>query len=274
MDPPQGSSTLTKVFRTVVGVVILGVTAYVVYAIVRWARGFPVTTTLGIVDQVPEAVDGRSGKVIPSSKVPLGAGSSYGLQYWMYIQDWDTGFGKEKMVIKRVDPANGRFMNPKITLHPTDNSLNVSVSVFPRERLAPAGAQMSADGGMFTCTVENVPLQAWFSVSITVFQRNLDIYINGRLVKSCVLPGVPREALGDITLGSATNGFSGKLCTLKSYTNSLSPQDAMRFFDAGTACTSVVESKTDTGSSITLFGYTFKFSVFNQKGQEVRNYSF
>jgi hypothetical protein len=127
---------------------------------------------------------------------------------------------------------------------------------------------------MFTCSVENVPLQAWFSVSVTVFQRNLDIYINGRLVKSCVLPGVARPAVGDLTIGSTTAGFSGTLCTMKSYSNALTPEDAMDFFEAGTSCTDVTNVKTDTGRSFTMFGYTFKFSVFNEGGEEIRNYSF
>lgn len=275
MDPPvQSSSIISKVLKVLVGVVILGVTAYVVYVIIRWSRGLP-ATGLGPADQAPEPVDGQSGKVISAASVPLGVASDYGLQFWVYIKDWNVGFGKEKMILKRVDPANGAFMSPKISLHPTDNSLNVSVSVYPTNQLTPSTAgATSPSGDMFTCTVENVPLQAWFSVSVTVFQRNLDIYINGRLVKSCVLPGVPRPAIGDITLGSSTDGFSGSLCTLKSFSNALSPQDAQSFFEKGTPCTSVVGTKVDTGKSFTLFGYTFKFSVFNESGEEVRGYSF
>lgn len=274
MDPPQSSSTFSKILRVLLGVVILGVTAYVVYAIIQWSRGLPVTG-LGPSDQVSEPADGRSEKVIPASKIPLGVASDYGIQFWMYIKDWDTGFGKEKMILKRVDPANGSVMNPKISLHPTDNSLNVSLSVYPNEVTGtPTAGQVSASGDMFTCTVENVPLQSWFSVSVTVFQRNLDIYINGRLVKSCVLPGVPRPAVGDVTIGSSTQGFSGSVCTLKAYSQALSPDDAMKFFNAGTPCSSVVQTKVDTGKSFTLFGYTFKFSVFNKSGEEIRGYSF
>jgi hypothetical protein len=274
MDPePQGSGIFPKIVKVVVSIVILGVVGYVVYVLIRWSRGL--SPSGGSSDQVPEPVDGRSGKVIPASQVPLGVASDYGLQFWMYIKDWDTGFGKEKQVLIRSDPANAAIINPRVSLHPTDNSLNVTVSVFSNEpQAAPAGAEVGASGDNFTCTVENVPLQAWFSVSVTVFQRNLDIYINGRLVKSCVLPGVPRPAVGDITLGSKTEGFSGTLCTLKNFSNGLTPEDAKDFFEAGTPCTSITNVKTDTGKSFTLFGYTFKFSVFNEGGEEVRGYSF
>jgi hypothetical protein len=268
----EGSCIFTKLVKVVVTIVILGVTGYIVYALIRWARGL---SPLGITkDQLPEPVDGRSEKIIPAAEIPLGVASDYGLQFWMYIKDWDFGFGKEKMVLKRVDPANAGYTNPRITLHPTDNSLNVSVSIYPSDTTPVTGAQAGASGDEFTCTVENVPLQAWFSVSVTVFQRNLDIYINGRLVKSCVLPGVPRPAVGDLTLASTTSGFSGALCTMKSYSNALTPKDALEFFDDGTPCTDVTNVKTDTGTTFTMFGYTFKFSVFNEQGEEVRNYSF
>jgi hypothetical protein len=274
MDQPQSPSVLSKILKVLLGIVVLGVAAYAIYAMVQWARGRP-ATGMGPSDQIPEPTDGRSEKVIPASKIPLGVASDYGIQFWMYIKDWDTGFGKEKMVLKREDPANGSIMSPKISLHPTDNSLNVSISTYSNEVSGvPTAGQVSASGDMFTCTVENVPLQSWFAVSVTVFQRNLDIYINGRLVKSCVLPGVPRPAVGDVTIGSKTSGFSGSICTMKSYSNALNPDDAMKFFDAGTPCSSVIETKVDTGKSFTLFGYTFKFSMFNESGEEVRGYSF
>lgn len=270
----SSSSGFSKVLKVVLGVVVVLVIVYIVYALIRWARGLPVTGA-GPADQAPEPIDGRSGKVIPAASVPLGVASDYGLQFWMYIKDWNVGFGKEKMILKRVDPTNGSIMSPKISLHPTDNSLNVSISVYPTEQMTASSAgQTNPSGDLFTCTVENVPLQAWFSISMTVFQRNLDIYINGRLVKSCVLPGVPRPAIGDITLGSATDGFSGTICTVKSFSNALSPQDAQSFFEKGTPCTSIVETKVDTGKSFSLFGYKFKFSVFNETGEEVKGYSF
>jgi hypothetical protein len=48
----------------------------------------------------------------------------------MFIKDWDYNFSKEKGVLIRSDPTNAAISNPKITLHPTDNSLNVSVSIY------------------------------------------------------------------------------------------------------------------------------------------------
>lgn len=125
----------------------------------------------------------------------------------MFVNDWSYKFGEDKPVIVRNDPTNPAIMNPNITLHPTDNSLNIGISVFPNEA-GSADTTGTSNDDVFTCTVPNIPLQTWFAVSMTVFEKNLDVYINGMLVKSCALPGVPKPATSDIQL-NPDGGFSG-----------------------------------------------------------------
>ena len=52
-----------------------------------------------------------------------------------------------------------------------------SLSRFLKSTPAPAGHSDFTDD-VFTCEVPNIPLQTWFSVSATVFGRNLDVYID------------------------------------------------------------------------------------------------
>lgn len=274
--PGTGSGSVSSIF----GVILILVVIYIAYKLLRSSGGTPIMSlsTPTAREFVSSPVDGKRGTTITAAELPANDTSDYGMQFWMYIKDWDYGFGREKGVILRSDPTNRSIMNPNITLHPTDNSLNVSVSVYGSNAAASGtpspSNSTSSSGDTYTCTVENVPLQSWFSVSVTVFQRNLDVYINGRLVKSCVLPGVPRLAVGDVVVG-ANEGFSGSICSLKYYNKMLHPSDAAAFFSAGTACGSTKPSGTDAGgSSITLFGYTFTFSAKDKKGQEVRSYSF
>jgi len=245
----------------------------------------PPITSASSVDQAPLAVDGNSGTIIPAANVPLNSGSDYGLQFWMYIKDWDYQFGKSKPVIMRTDSTNTMIVNPSVSLHPTDNSIDINVSIFGNgstsagsSRAAPANSA-GASGDMFTVTVENVPLQSWFAVSITCFQRNIDVYINGKLVRSAVLPGVARPAVGDITIG-ANDGFSGSVCTVKSKPGPMTPSDAAAFYAAGTPCSSVVQSTssndntgTNTASSATIFGYKINFGITDSSGKTVAGFS-
>lgn len=228
-------------------------------------------------DKTPVPVDGKTKTVIPAGEIPIGIGADYGLQFWMYISNWDYRFGQDKDVLKRVAPNDPSITGPRILLAPNDNTLHVRISLFPsNQSAASADPGMNSTGDSFTCSVENVPLQSWFSVSVTVFQRNMDIYINGRLVKSCVLPGIPKPAVGDVILAD-NGGFAGSICNVNGYTMMLSPDDAKSFHAKGTNCAPPAEAgkaSVDPDSTfITLFGYTFRFSSLDKTGKELSSYT-
>lgn len=217
-------------------------------------------------NQLPTAKDTRSqSTAVPATSSKDG---NYSYQFWMYIKDWNTNFGKEKHILSRNDTTNSQIMNPKVTLHPTDNTMIVSVSVFPssqdgsKDEPAPAGHSGTSDD-VFTCEVPDIPLQSWVSVGITLFTRNLDIYLNGKLVKSCVLSGVPKPAEGIIDLNK-DGGFSGYMCGFYHTSTMLQPSDAQSFYSKGTPC-SVKGASTN---------YDVTFGMFNSAGKEVDKYVF
>jgi hypothetical protein len=222
--------------------------------------------------------DATTPTYVAGSSAPLSAGNQggYGIQWWMYVKDWNYGYGQEKMVLSRPDTTDASIMNPKVTLHPTDNVLRVSVSVFPSgdagtsvTEPAPANAAGSTDD-VFVCEVPNIPLQKWFSVSLTVFERNVDIYIDGKLVKSCFLSGVPKPAVGDIQI-AGNGGFSGLVCDLSTYPKMLTPTDAATFYAGSTSCRSATDANTPLTSTT---GYSVKFGVYDTVGKQIQQYTF
>jgi len=222
--------------------------------------------------------DATTSTSISASKAPISTegDGAYSMQWWMYVKDWNYGFGKKKAIIKRPDTTNPGVLNPSISLHPTDNSLQVSVSVFPssegstgKTEPAPAGHSASTDD-VFVCEVPNIPLQTWFSVSVSVFGRNLDIYIDGKLVKSCFLPGVPKPAVGDIQV-TPEGGFSGQICDFTHYSRMLSPADALNFWSSGSSCQSSGAGSLPVSKTS---GYAVKFGVYDSAGKEVQEYAF
>lgn len=269
-------NVIVKALVAIIGLVIVILAALFIYNAVAAANGKPAVTGAGantVPDQAPLPLDGKKSTTISGSKAPITQGADNSVQFWMFIKDWDYRFGTKKSVLYRKDSTTPTFRNPDISLHPTDNSIDVTVSIYPAD-----ASDTSSNGDSYTCTVENVPLQTWFSLSVTVFQRNLDIYINGKLVKSCVLPGVPRPAAGDIIVGDA-GGFSGSVCNVHAYPNMIGPSDAASFFSAGTNCSSYAQKpeSADTsasGSKMTLFGYTFTFNVKDSSGKVVQSSSF
>ena len=226
---------------------------------------------------LPNTLDTTTSTTVKASSAPLSSGNdgAYGMQWWMFIKDWNYGYGKDKQVLTRADPTNSSILNPSVSLHPTDNSLRVSISIFPdspdgssKATPAPAGHSGSTDD-VFVCEVPNLPLQDWFAVSMTVSGRNLDVYIDGKLVKSCFLPGVPKPASGDITVAGA-GGFSGSMCGFKHYSRMLTPGDAVNFSGNGTNC------KASTGPSDVskATGYSVKFGMYDNVGKKVEEYTF
>lgn len=222
-----------------------------------------------------EPVDSSTSTVVPGKDAPAQSGNqggNYGIQFWMFIKDWDYKFGQEKPVIRRG--MNNSF-NPYVYLHPTENSLSVKISVFPKDSTTVAvstPASTSSSGGAtddnFVCTVPNVPLQKWTCVGISVSGRNLDIYMDGLLVRSCLLPGVPRPATGSIEIMPG-GGFSGSVIDLFHWSRALVPQDVQKFCSAGTKGTQY-----NALPSKSLFGYTVKLGIVDDSGKPVREYAF
>jgi hypothetical protein len=197
-----------------------------------------------------------------------GKDSSYGYQFWMYVSDWNYNYGKEKHIMSREDSTNSAIMNPSVTLHPTNNSMKISVSIFPetgdssKTEPAPAGHSGSTDD-VYVCEVQNIPIQTWVAVTVTVTTRNLDIYLNGMLVKSCFLSGVPKPVSGSVTLNK-DGGFSGYMCSFYHYDRFLAPGDAQSFFGSGVPC----------NVPGTTTNYKVTFGVRDTKGKVVSNYVF
>jgi hypothetical protein len=265
----------------VIGGIILMYVAILFFNYIQKSNGLPGVTLFeskSSGDKTPTPVNGKTKTVIPSGEISFGSGIDYGLQFWMYVSDWDYRFGQTKEVIKRAASNDASIVGPRIYMSPTDNTLHVQVSLYPSDTAAASAEPgTSSTGDSFLCSVENIPLQSWFSVAVTVFQRNLDIYINGRLVKSCVLPGIPKPAMGDVIIGD-NGGFAGSVCNLNGYSTMLSPDDAKSFHAKGTNCAPPAEAgkvEVDEDSLfITLFGYTFRFSTVSKKGEELSSYTF
>ena len=255
---PASVSSMSTTSSVMLGLFVGVLVIIVVIAAMR------ATAPKASIDQAPVPIAAKTGGTIPATGIPLNPGSDYGLQFWMFVQDWDYKFGQEKEVLMRTDSKDKTIVSPRITLHPTDNTLNVYLTTYASGSTATSPPQAgaangaSANGTMFVCAVENIPLQTWFSVSVTVFQRNMDVFINGNLVKSAVIPAVPRSATGNLLVG-ANGGFSGYVCNVHGQGSQLMPADARSFYGAGTSCSSLVSSAGaagPTGTTYNLFGYT------------------
>jgi len=83
------------------------------------------------------------------------------------------------------------------------------------------------------CSITNFPLQSWVNLIISLYGRTLDMYVDGKLVRTCVLPGVAKvnpDADISVTPGG---GFSGWTSNFEYWDDATNPQQAYNIYKSG-----------------------------------------
>lgn len=147
--------------------------------------------------------------------------SGYNLSYsmWIYVRDWDYRFGKWKNIMWKGNTTVPRH-SPSVWLYPLTNSIKVVTS-------------HTGANGMTSCDVENIPLQKWVHLTYVLNNRSVDIYVNGKLERTCVLEGIPVNNANDKLNVNFNNGFYGKMGKMQYFTKSLSPEEIVSLYMAG-----------------------------------------
>jgi hypothetical protein len=93
-------------------------------------------------------------------------------------------------------------------------------------------------------TVNGIPLNKWVNIIIRVTKQNqLDVYINGTLVKRHMLVSVPKQNYGDV-YASLNGGFSGNTSDLRYFEKALGTSQIQAIYAKGP------NTKMITGSSM------------------------
>lgn len=82
------------------------------------------------------------------------------------------------------------------------------------------------------CDLKDLPLQRWVHVSIVLWNTTLDMYLNGKLRRSCTLDSVPKINKGDLYINQ-DGGFKGKLAGLRYYARAVSPEEIYGIYISG-----------------------------------------
>jgi hypothetical protein len=187
-------------------------------------------------------------QTIIASTIPVNRSNSNNYTYstWFYINDWSSQYGVDKILLSRQDTESN--VNPKITIGAMTNNASVTVTCYQPSNgdattssdymeeddgTTAAVASDSSTSTTFTCSVENIPLQKWVNMIVSLYGRTLDIYIDGKLVRTCILPGVAKVAAGDILVTPAENGFDGWTTNIKYWTYAVNPQTAYSIYKNG-----------------------------------------
>lgn len=162
---------------------------------------------------------------LPASTLPPNNNpSNFSISLWFYVTNWSCGT-VAKDLFKIKGGTSGTDNNFLIKLGACQNDLDVVTKV-------------NASGGGTTdstCHVSNIPIQRWVCLIVSIYGRTLDIYLDGKLVRTCVLPSVSialanQSQLTNIEIGG---GFDGFITSIKYKAQPVNPQEAWNTYTDG-----------------------------------------
>ena len=83
------------------------------------------------------------------------------------------------------------------------------------------------------CQIKNFPLQKWVNLTVSVYGRTLDVYIDGKLVKTCILDGISKIGKEQDLLVTLDGGFKGWTSNITYMPQACNPQEAYNIYKRG-----------------------------------------
>ena len=223
----------------VLNIVIIVVVLVVIYKLLKYMFSNPYT--------IQDIQDGKTASTISASTLSTNGSnvpsSNFAYSVWFYINDWNYRYGEAKVIFGRmggnsansgsgsISGISGVDPCPAVILDAIENNISVSLGCYPGLNDSP-----TTPGGhtiVHTCSVSNVPIQKWVNLIVSVYGRTMDLYLDGKLVRTCLLPGVASINNNADIYVTPLGGFDGSTSKLQYYPNSLNPQDAWNIYTQG-----------------------------------------
>jgi len=205
-----------------------------------------------------DEMDARKPMPIKGKVPSIFTGGDFTLSMWIYIDDWNYRVSNSKFLFA-LSPPNVSFLtvSPIVgVLTPLQNGLQVRANVLspgPISATAAATPDITKESNlqnlmnqqtsmqMFSttvtdvpCDIKEVPLQKWVNITIVSSGRVMDIYMDGKLTRSCVLDNVLKVPTGELKLRLGENGgFGGRYSAVQMWNQQLTPDVIYGIYQMG-----------------------------------------
>lgn len=82
------------------------------------------------------------------------------------------------------------------------------------------------------CDIHNIPIQRWLHIALVLHNKTLDVFVNGKLRRSCQYENPPVIQNGDLHI-TDRGGFRGYLGNLRYYNRIISPEQIFSIYNKG-----------------------------------------
>lgn len=221
--------------KLIIGVVIVVIILYII-----WSYFF---TSIQVIMSFQNGIE-KTQSQVSGKDVAKSGKNNYSFSLWVYVSDWNVNYGKQKniLAISSDNPIVGTQYVFQLSLDATRNDLNIQVDYDDGFNPSTTDSSGNPDPNAQSsfCKVSNFPIQSWVNVSVSVYNRAVDVYIDGKLVKTCPLPNVASPiGAGSIIYIGGTNpsgsipGFDGYIASVIYNPDVISPQDAWNIYARG-----------------------------------------
>jgi len=187
-----------------------------------------------------------------SSKFPaMYEGGDYSINTWIYVNDYGVNMGKNKHILSL---GGDSFLTLLIYLGRYKNTLHVRVKSSDDDNSLNSGNingifnSVAANSDLIDitqpCDIQSVDLQKWVQITISLNTKICDVYIDGKLARSCILPSFYKVDKSNLKMTLVDQGgFGGFVSNTTAYNYALNPEQVWRMYMAG------------PGSQYTFWGY-------------------
>lgn len=292
-----------SLIRNSIIVIVIALISYILYYYIVRSVLFGKDTSRAHMIPLSKAVNGTdaSGCETVYDKTQLSpwyTGGEYTISTWFYINDWTVNAGQYRHIFSLVS-GNRVLMyaiinrdSPTLIIRTCDQSTDISTrpdlsicgfnqlmttqnNILDNQSVGPVGVAM--------CDVDNIDVQRWMFLTLAIRGRIVDVFMDGKLVRECVLPNIP-SAIPDslfLRIGaapilstagcvspSATTAFpsiGGFISNLQTYSKALAPDAIVSAYEAG--------PQAPTGGWLSSFLKIFTVSITFSNSDGTSNYT-
>jgi hypothetical protein len=146
--------------------------------------------------------------------------NEFTLSFWYYIEGWKYKYNETKTLLNWDD---GKLV---VEFKPQNNTMVISM--------------LDLDGNKNSCVVEDVKLQKWNFVCLTLWNRSLDIIVDDSFSQSCSQDNSPDYSNSASMNLLGNDGFNGKLSNVYFYNYARKYEDSIDLYKKGPVYKSIL----------------------------------
>jgi hypothetical protein len=192
----MGTSNPRQILVSATIIILVVVALYYLFILLF---GGSVKTTY-LISNMIDITAGDRGTTAAAATMDTDAGfSEYSYGFWLYVKDFNKNMTRPRMILRRTNGGTGGVCNPSVFIYPNTNTLGIRVSSLINgtpENQNPVGKTGDFFNERRACDIPDIPLQKWVHVIVNVRSSAMDVFVNGRLFRSCSLPGPVAQISG------------------------------------------------------------------------------